>query len=298
MVEVVGKGTTITSGIDDPEALALDKQGNLYVGSSTSPTDGSINVFAPNTTTPARTIANLAGEPHGLAVNAAGRLYSALQVRYKCCDIIGKGMVYKAGTSTLLQKLEDLSGFAHDLVFDKAGNLYVANFDVMPGWISIYKRGDYVPSTFVHDGIGFPLGMTVAPNGELVVASSQANHSVAVTVYPPGQTSPSLTITQRIVNPDDVAIDTAGNIYVANTGTSKIAGWITVYRNGRKNVWRTIRTGVNYPVRVALDGQGRLYVANSPSSGTNTVTVYARNGSTPIATYQLKEDVSQMLVPQ
>jgi hypothetical protein len=298
MVEILGKGVAITSGIDDPEAIAMDKSGNLYVGSSTSPAAGYINVYAPNSTTPTRTISNLNGEPHGLAVNAAGRLFTALQVRHGCCQIIGAGYVYKAGASTPMQKLEDLSGFAHDLVFDKSGNLYVANFDVMPGWISVYGRGDYVPNRFIHDGIGFPDGMAITPSGDLVVLSLLINHTFNVTVYPAGQSSPSLTITQRLLNPDDVAVDAAGNIYVANTGDSKSLGSITVYRAGRKNVWRTIRTGIDYPVRVALDGENRLYVANSPSTGTNTVTVYAPGGSTPVETYQLKEDVSQLYVPR
>jgi hypothetical protein len=71
-----------------------------------------------------------------------------------------------------------------------------------------------------------------------------------------------------------------------------------MYAAGKTNVARTIRTGINYPVALAFDGAGRLYVANSPSGSTNTVTVYAPGGSTPIATYTLKQRVAKLLVPK
>lgn len=301
MVEVIGKGTTITSGIDEPNALAMDKSGNLYVGSTTSADNngGYINVFSPGGTTPARKISNLGGTPLGLAVNAAGQLYSVLQVRIGGVKMRGKGLMFKAGASTPSRTLQGLDPFSHDPAFDDKGNFYVANFFEIPGSIGIYKRGANIPSRVLIDDIKLPTTLVVRSNGEAVVLSLNTGSSPAVLDFEAGESSPSLTITEGLSNPIFVAVDTEGNIYVANSGeSSNSLGSVVVYRHGQQHVWRTIRKGVDGPVRLGFDGEGRLYVANSPNKRANSIAVYASNGSTPIATYPLKEDVSQMLVPQ
>jgi Beta-propeller repeat len=52
LVETFGgaKSIAITQNVESPGAIAVDKSGNVYVGSSTSITSGYVSVFAPNST--------------------------------------------------------------------------------------------------------------------------------------------------------------------------------------------------------------------------------------------------------
>src|SRR5207248_434248 len=86
--------------------------------------------------------------------------------------------------------------------------------------------------------------------------------------------------------PRGIALDGAGNIYVANEGNSTI----TVYAagaSGRATPMVTIaggNTGLSSPSGIARDGAGNIYVTNF--SG-NSITVYpagASGNATPTAT--------------
>ncbi|MGH7223015.1 MAG: VWA domain-containing protein, partial [Gemmataceae bacterium] len=97
----------------------------------------------------------------------------------------------------------------------------------------------------------------------------------------------------RLANPESIALDSSGNIYVANQAPG--FGSIAVYgsdQQGNEPPAQTIAgasTGLAYPSGVALDSSGNIYVANyeGGTEGTGSVTVYANsaNGNVaPIAT--------------
>ncbi|MGC9991640.1 MAG: hypothetical protein ABSD52_04450 [Candidatus Cybelea sp.] len=297
LVQMLG-GPTITKDIVNPTTLALDGSGNLYVGNSTTSNQGDISVYAPKSVRLQRILGGVVGVPKGLAANAAGRLFVVAQYRAGCCELEGTGAIYTAGATKPRQRLKGLSGFAHSPVLDKLGNVYVANFDVFPGWVSVYQPGQRVPSRTIQNGIGLPIQLAVAPNGDLVVANGLFSGGSDVVVYPAGKNTPSLTITEGVQSVYAIAVDADGNIYVANGADKKAQRSITVYRRGQKNVWRSIHSGIIFPAALAFDGSGRLYVANVPRKGTNTIAVYAAGGSTPVRTYALKEQFSALSVPR
>ena len=291
-------GAAITKGIEDPMVLSLDASGNLYVGNSTASNAGDVSVYAPKSVKLERILSGVMGIPKGLATNAAGRLFAIAQYRSGCCGFEGTGAIYAAGATEPRRRLKDLSGFAHSPVIDKFGNLYVANFDVFPGWVSVYEHGRNVPSRFIRNGIGLPIQLALAPNGDLVVANGLFSGGCNVVVYPAGESTPTLTITAGVRSVYGVAVDANGNIYVANGADKKAQRLVTVYRRGQKTVWRSIRTGITFPVALAFDSSGRLYVANAPRKGADTIAVYASGGSTPLHTYALEEEFSAIAVPR
>jgi hypothetical protein len=297
LVQMLG-GPTITADVENPTTLALDGSGNLYVGNSIASNEGAVSVYAPKSVTTERILSGIVGVPHGLAADTAGRLFVVAQDRAGCCQLEGTGAVYAAGATKPRQRLKGLSGFAHSPVLDKFGYLYVGNFDVFPGWVSVYPRGRHVPSRVINDGIGLPVQLAIAPNGDLVVANGLFSGGSNVVVYPRGKSTPSLTIVAGITSVSSLAIDAGGDIYVGNGGSKKTKASITVYREGQTTLWRSIHSGFVYPAALAFDGLGRLYVANVPRKGTNTIVVFASGASTPMHTYTLKGQFSALAVPR
>lgn len=297
LVQMLG-GPSITKGIENPTALSLDGSGNLYVGNSTASNEGDVSVYPPKSVRLQRILSGLIGVPHGLAAAATGRLFVVAQYRLGCCQLEGTGAIYAPGATEPARRLGGLSGFAHSPVIDKFGNLYVANFDVFPGWVSVYQHGRHVPSRVIQNRIGLPIQLAVAPNGDLVVANGLFSGGSNVVVYAAGKSTPSLTITAGVRSVYAVAVDADGNIYVANGANKKAQRSITVYRRGQKNVWRSIHSGITFPVALAFDSSGWLYVANVPRKGTNTIVVFAAGGSTPVHTYALKEQFAALAVPR
>jgi sugar lactone lactonase YvrE len=296
LVQILG-GPTITTDVENPTALALDGSGNLYVGNSNVSNEGAVSVYAPKSVRLQRILSGLTGVTEGLIADAAGRLVAIAQYRSGYCQLGAIGAIYAAGAATPRQHLKGLSGFAHSPVLDKFGNLYIANFDIFPGWVSVYQRGRHVPSRFIQNGIGLPIQLAIAPNGDLVVANGLFSGGSNVVVYPAGKSTPSLTITAGVQSVYAVAVDADGNIYVANGANKKAQRSITVYRRGHKNVWRLIHSGITFPVALAFDSSGRLYVANVPRKGASSIAVYAAGGSAPVHTYALKEQFSALAVP-
>lgn len=133
--------------------------------------------------------------------------------------------VYKAGKKSLLLNVLEWNPTA--IAFDASGNVYVAN-----------SSGSTCGTT---DG---------EPTCNVVL------------VYPPLSKSPSGGITTGIDNPDALAFDSSGNLYVANEGGNTV----TVYAAGSGTPSRTISIGIHHPDALAIDADGNLYVADACGS--------------------------------
>jgi sugar lactone lactonase YvrE len=101
-------------------------------------------------------------------------------------------------------------------------------------------------------------------------------NSQTVTVYKPGSRVPSLTIGGGIDRPTGLAVDANGTVYVANRGNT-----VAVFKAGSSSRAYSIRTGIDGPAALAIDKSGNLYVANA--SG-NSVSVYAPRGRSALRT--------------
>jgi hypothetical protein len=97
--------------------------------------------------------------------------------------------------------------------------VYVA--DRAQGRVLIYpaKTANPTPIGSFSKGIVEAEGIAVAANGDLYVANGNGGN---VLVYAPGGTEPVRTLTTNLHHPVNVALDAAGNVYVAEQSPSSI----------------------------------------------------------------------------
>ena len=251
-------GTGAGASFNFPEGVAVDTAGNVYVADSSNSLIRKI--------TPAGVVTTLAGtagtigyadgpaatakfwSPSGVAVDAAGNVYVADTNNNRIRKITPAGVVSTlAGSSTGASGFTNGTGSAasfyypKDLVLDTAGNLYVA--DSGNNAIRKVTQGGVV-STVAGGGIGV-VGST---NGATASATFNA--------------------------PRGVAVDAAGNVYVADTGNHLIrkiaAGQVTTFAGSTlSGFFGGFANGTgtasmfDSPMDVAVDGAGNVYVSDA-----------------------------------
>jgi hypothetical protein len=134
---------------------------------------------------------------------------------------------------------------------------------------------DLVDGTYIGkitDGIKWPEGLATDKKGNLYVANRHGN---TITVYPPGATSPSLTLTESD-KPDDVAVGSNGYVYAGDAD-----GGIDVYSpGGTSPIRRLTNSGLANTVSgVGVDASNDVYATGYGQSGPAVVEFASGSGS-------------------
>ena len=285
-----------------PNGVAVDGAGNLYVADTGNHTIREVTPVGTNWAV--TTLAGLAGsagtndgtgngaqfnEPAAVAVDSAGNVYVADTAN----DTIRK--VTPSGVVTTLAGLAGSPGsangtgnaarfnFPFGLTVATNGNVYVA--DTYNSAIRKVTPAGLV--TTLASGFYYPYGVTVDTNGNIYVADSGNNTIRKVT--PAGAvttlaglagsngTNDGTGSAARFYFPCGVTVDSAANVYVADTGNNTIrkvtlAGVVTTLAGLECNAGSTDGTGsaarFYWPAGVAVDVNGNVYVGDS---GNNTI---------------------------
>jgi hypothetical protein len=115
----------------------------------------------------------------------------------------------------------------------------------------------------------------------LYAAGFSAN---AIFVYDQSERSPAkprYTITSGVSDPNGIATDTSGNLYVTN----ELSNALTIYTPGSRTPTETITIGMNVPFDVAVDGTGDIFVANNPAGQSPYINEYLNDQTYPTYTW-------------
>jgi hypothetical protein len=112
------------------------------------------------------------------------------------------------------------------------------------------------PIGSITTGVNAPSQVAIDKAGALYVTNDGNN---TVTVYPKGQSSPSLTIATGIDGPYGVGVDSKGKVFVSNINNNTV----TAYAAGSTTPYATIDFGpYGQPVGVGIDASDNVFVAS------------------------------------
>jgi len=282
-------GTGTAASFYQPQGIAVDSSGNVYVGDSFNHLVRKI--------TPSGVVTTLAGSgvqgsangtgtaasfkyPGGIAVDSSGTLFVADTNNHQIRKITPAGVVTTLAGSGL-QGSANGTGIAASfyqptyLALDPSGNLYVSDTSnhlirkVTPAGVVTTVAGSGVQGSANGTGTSAsfyqPKGIAVDFLGNVYVADS-SNHLIrkiapgGVVTTLAGSSSygsaNGVGTAASFYFPQDLAVDFSGNVYVAD-GSNRMIRKIT-----STGVVTTLTASLSYPRAIAVDGSRTLYVAD------------------------------------
>jgi len=233
--------------------------------------------------------------PIGLAVNMAGNIYVADYGNNLVRQVTSAGVVTTFAVADNNAPLNAPAGVA----FDGAGNAYIADtynnqiLKITPGGVVSTLAGSgtagFANGTGTAAQFAFPFGIAVDNSGNVYVADTHNNRIRKIT--PQGVVSTLAGDGNAgLVNgdgaaaefdfPNGVAVDAAGNVYVADTRNNVIrkilpSGTVSTFAgNGAAGLADGMGAAAqfNYPCAVATDVSNNVYVADTHNHAIRKIT--------------------------
>jgi hypothetical protein len=198
----------ITDGIDEPEGLATDKKGNLYV---TNIGGDTVTVYKPGQTSPFLTLAE-PNEPVSVAVGSNDDVYVG--------DFSGAVEVFAPGATSPSRRLTNAAlEYVLGLGVDASNDVYAAGLGASGAAVVEYADATGTGTNLGLTGLSVPAGAFIDNNKNLAISDFGDDE---VLIYPPGETSPSSTFSAP--SPDRSGVNKAKNEMYIPEGDSDALG--------------------------------------------------------------------------
>ena len=236
-------GNYLAATLEDdngPDDLAFDSNGNLFASNDFNNT---VDEFKPGSTTPDVVLTGV-NNPNALAIDKSGNVYVA-NTGNDTVSVFAPGST--TPTSTLIGLATPVA-----LVFDASGSLYVSNRS--NNTISIFAPGSLTPTSTISNGEPHSLApdsLAFDNNGNLYVTDTFTNSAYKILA---GQSHFSQSYGAAL--PVAVAVDSSGNVYVANGDNNTVNEYSP---NGGNPI--AVYAGQPNPSDIVIDPSGNLYVS-------------------------------------
>ena len=320
-------GAATGAQLNGPTGLAVDSSGNLYIADTLNNCIREVSGGV-ITTVAGVGVQGFGGDggqatsallyaPSGVAVDSSGDLYIADTLNHRIRKVSATGVITTVaggGTSTAdnvpATKAQLAPSFG--IAVDSAGILYIADTDnnrirkVTAGVIATVAgngtrgfTGDNGPATSAH--LALPSGIVLDAVGNLYIADTDNNRirevsNGVITTVAGGRASlgdNGPATSAQLSGPTGVAVDSAGNLYIADFGDSRIrkvssAVITTVVGNATPGFagdnGLAASAQLSNPYGLTIDRAGNLYIADSSNNvirkvSNGGISTVAGNGS-------------------
>ena len=283
-----GATTTFASGLGNPEGLAIDQHGALYVGGEFA----GIRRFDLASGTRLSNVGTNVDGPEGPSLDAAGNLF--VNTRQSPASHTGVWEISGGYASTAVQVVPPFSDWGEGTAFltsgPFAGSLLAADSQgASAGRIVRSAAPAFGSATDFITGLGTPFGIAVSPSGDVFVddapSGGHAGNSTPTDILSYDSRGNFKSVfASGLDAPGFLAFDPSGNLYVTETAVGTLLKFLP---DGTKSV---VATGIPQITGIALSSQAAPSVPTnvqaSQSAHTEQVNV-SWNPSSGAQSYEL-----------
>ncbi|MGB7197257.1 MAG: Ig-like domain repeat protein [Acidobacteriaceae bacterium] len=272
MVRTLGSGSAL-----NPVGVAVDRSGDVFLADAT---DNAIKeMVAVNGSIPVSptvlTVGSGFNHPEGVAVDVNGNVFVADQFNNAVKQIVAGTGGAAAGTVNAASTVRSLgSGFNHPegVAVDANGDVFVADLsnNAVKEMLAVAGSIPASPTIrIVGGGFNQPSAVAVDGNGNVFVADTINNAVKQIVAGTGGAAAGTVTSSSTVdtlgngfSEPDGVAVDGNGDVFVADFGNDAVKEIVAV--NGivpASPVIHSLGAGFSQPNGVTVDASGNVFVA-------------------------------------